>query len=129
MFSTTLQVRVVNVVVVVRWLRRGDLSRLTRISTKTHGWKRSWVFYSRPDPAQQMNMKTVKEEKPKAEGKIAGPPRAKSQIGQPMAGRDILVRALEREGVEYDFRLSGRGEHGNPSGADPLDHPHHPAPA
>jgi hypothetical protein len=26
--------------------RRWDLSRLKDFSTKTHGWKRSWVFYS-----------------------------------------------------------------------------------
>ncbi len=45
-------------------------------------------------------MKTVKLEKRKAL-----PPKA--EIGQPMMGRDILVRALEREGVECIFAYPG----------------------
>src|SRR5271165_5387443 len=45
-------------------------------------------------------MKTVKLEKRKA----AAP---KAEIGQPMMGRDILVRALEREGVECVFAYPG----------------------
>jgi acetolactate synthase-1/2/3 large subunit len=45
-------------------------------------------------------MKTVKLEKRKAT-----PPKA--ELGQPMMGRDILVRALEREGVEYIFAYPG----------------------
>jgi acetolactate synthase-1/2/3 large subunit len=45
-------------------------------------------------------MKTVKLEKRKAT-----PP--KTELGQPMMGRDILVRALEREGVEYIFAYPG----------------------
>src|ERR1017187_10085706 len=45
-------------------------------------------------------MKTVKLEKRKA-----APPKA--EIGQPMMGRDILVRALEREGVECIFAYPG----------------------
>jgi acetolactate synthase-1/2/3 large subunit len=45
-------------------------------------------------------MKTVKLEKKKA-----SPPKA--EIGQPMMGRDILIRALEREGVEYIFAYPG----------------------
>jgi acetolactate synthase-1/2/3 large subunit len=34
-------------------------------------------------------------------------PTPKAEIGQPMAGRDILVRALEREGVECVFAYPG----------------------
>jgi acetolactate synthase-1/2/3 large subunit len=45
-------------------------------------------------------MKTVKLEKRKAT-----PPKA--EIGQPMMGRDILIRALEREGVEFIFAYPG----------------------
>ncbi len=45
-------------------------------------------------------MKTVKLERRKAT-----PPKA--EIGQPMMGRDILVRALEREGVECIFAYPG----------------------
>ena len=32
---------------------------------------------------------------------------SKAEIGQPMAGSDILVRALEREGVECIFAYPG----------------------
>jgi acetolactate synthase-1/2/3 large subunit len=45
-------------------------------------------------------MKTVKLEKRKATA-------TKAEIGQPMMGRDILVRALEREGVECIFAYPG----------------------
>jgi acetolactate synthase-1/2/3 large subunit len=45
-------------------------------------------------------MKTVKLEKRK-------PAAPKAEIGQPMMGRDILVRALEREGVECVFAYPG----------------------
>jgi acetolactate synthase-1/2/3 large subunit len=45
-------------------------------------------------------MKTVKIEKRKAT-----PPKA--EIGQPMMGSDILVKALEREGVKYIFAYPG----------------------
>src|SRR5580692_12170915 len=34
-------------------------------------------------------------------------PPKKSQLDQPMAGRDILIRALEREGVEVIFAYPG----------------------
>jgi acetolactate synthase-1/2/3 large subunit len=45
-------------------------------------------------------MKTVKLAKQKATA-------PKAEIGQPMMGRDILVRALEREGVECIFAYPG----------------------
>jgi acetolactate synthase-1/2/3 large subunit len=53
-------------------------------------------------------MKTVKTENRKTK-KATVAPRAtpKAEIGQPMMGRDILVRALEREGVEYVFAYPG----------------------
>jgi acetolactate synthase-1/2/3 large subunit len=38
-------------------------------------------------------------------------PTPKAEIGQPMAGRDILVRALEREGVECVFAYPGGAMH------------------
>ena len=41
----------------------------------------------------------------KTRTKKATPP--KNEIGQPMLGRDILVRALEREGVEVIFAYPG----------------------
>src|SRR5271163_851088 len=41
----------------------------------------------------------------KVRTKTTAPP--KSEIGQPMAGSDILVRALEREGVECVFAYPG----------------------
>ena len=47
-------------------------------------------------------MKTVKAQKAK---RATSP--AKAKIGQPMMGRDILVRALEREGVECIFAYPG----------------------
>jgi acetolactate synthase-1/2/3 large subunit len=47
-------------------------------------------------------MKTVKLQKTKR-ATLA----PKAEIGQPMMGRDILVRALEREGVEYIFAYPG----------------------
>ncbi len=65
-----------------------------------------FLFPTRPGP--QRNMKTVKEEKSKAvKAKLPARPASKSQIGQPMAGRDILVRALEREGVDTIFAYPG----------------------
>jgi acetolactate synthase I/II/III large subunit len=53
-------------------------------------------------------MKTVKLEKLKAV-KAKSPARTtpKSELGQPMMGRDILVRALEREGVDTIFAYPG----------------------
>jgi acetolactate synthase-1/2/3 large subunit len=51
-----------------------------------------------------MNTKTQTKKAPPA--KIEKPP-PKSEIGQPMLGRDILVRALEREGVECIFAYPG----------------------
>src|ERR1700744_150022 len=45
-------------------------------------------------------MKALKIDKRKASP-------SKAEIGQPMAGRDILVRALEREGVEVVFAYPG----------------------
>jgi acetolactate synthase-1/2/3 large subunit len=48
-------------------------------------------------------MKTVKIEKRKA----TAPKAEKAEIGQPMMGRDILIRALEREGVECIFAYPG----------------------
>lgn len=47
-------------------------------------------------------MKTLKIDKKKAASGSSKP-----DIGQPMAGRDILVRALEREGVEVVFAYPG----------------------
>ena len=56
-------------------------------------------FLFGPGPAQKQyeHEDTNKERQP--------PPKA--EIGQPMAGRDILVRALEREGVECIFAYPG----------------------
>jgi len=48
-------------------------------------------------------MKSVKLEKRKA----AAPKATKAEIGEPMRGRDILVRALEREGVDTVFAYPG----------------------
>jgi hypothetical protein len=84
----------------------------------SHGWQRSWVFF-RDLPPAQLNMKATKATRAK---KAIAP---KAEIGQPMQGRDILVRALEREGVEVVFAY--------PGGASmeihqALDHSHHSAP-
>src|SRR5271163_338282 len=48
-------------------------------------------------------MKELKLEKRKA----TAPKTEKAEIGQPMMGRDILIRALEREGVECIFAYPG----------------------
>ncbi|MGP8199780.1 MAG: biosynthetic-type acetolactate synthase large subunit [Limisphaerales bacterium] len=53
-------------------------------------------------------MKTAKIEKRKAaKPAMASHATPKAEIGQPMMGRDILVRALEREGVECVFAYPG----------------------
>src|SRR5271170_4653649 len=68
--------------------RRGVLSRLRQISTKLPRLETAvgFLFVSRP---VKNNMKALKLEKRKATA-------SKAEIGQPMMGRDILVRALER---------------------------------
>jgi acetolactate synthase I/II/III large subunit len=71
--------------------------------TITHGWKRSWVFYSARDLPPNKNMSTKTQTKRSASKTST----SKSEIGQPMLGRDILVRALEREGVECIFAYPG----------------------
>ena len=42
-----------------------------------------------------------------AKNKKSTPPRAKAELGPLMPGRDILVEALEREGVEVIFAYPG----------------------
>ena len=48
--------------------------------------------------------------------------------GPKMNGAEILVEALEREGVDTIFAYPGGASHGHAPGADPLEeNPHHPA--
>jgi acetolactate synthase-1/2/3 large subunit len=58
-----------------------------------------FLFGHDSPPNKNMNTKTATKTKKT--------PSAKTPIGQPMLGRDILVRALEREGVECIFAYPG----------------------
>src|SRR5271170_3361922 len=55
-----------------------------------------FLFVSPSQPKKTMKQEKQKEAAPKAE-----------KIGQSMLGRDILVKALEREGVECIFAYPG----------------------
>src|SRR5437867_4078369 len=76
---------------------------LKAISTKTHGWQRSWVFVCPRFPAKtsiRLMSKTITEPKNAAT-------RERAEVGPTMQGSEILVAALEREGVETIFAYPG----------------------
>src|SRR5712671_1816069 len=76
---------------------------LKAISTKTHGRRRSWAFLFardfRPDPGRNMSKTTTEPSIPAA--------RDRAEVGPTMQGSDILVAALEREGVDTIFAYPG----------------------
>jgi acetolactate synthase-1/2/3 large subunit len=80
---------------------------LSKFSTKTHGWKQSWVFLLslRRQPQLKEHMsKTTEIAKTKPRQVKA---RRRAEVGAAMFGRDIFVEALEREGVEVMFAYPG----------------------
>jgi len=73
--------------------------------TRTHGWQQSWVFCliraGQPQTERKhMSKTTAVAEKTKPSAKRA-------EVGPAMFGRDILVEAFEREGVEVIFAYPG----------------------
>src|SRR5437868_1409029 len=75
------------------------------ISTKTHGWQRSWVFFVPHGPSPNSTSMSNTSEIKKAKANAAATPR--TAVGPMAPGRDILVEALEREGVEVIFAYPG----------------------
>jgi acetolactate synthase-1/2/3 large subunit len=79
------------------------LVALKAFSTTTHGWQRSWVFYLPAMTGHKLNKgmsRTTVETKRTSTTERA-------EVGPTMQGSEILVAALEREGVDTIFAYPG----------------------
>src|SRR5687768_18183033 len=73
------------------------------MSTTTHGWKRSWVFCCSRRPVDERKQVMSKQSQTVDKKKAT----ERAEIGRAMKGCEILVEALEREGVEAIFAYPG----------------------
>src|SRR5258708_789617 len=77
------------------------------ISTKTHGWQRSWVFCYITCGRAGHNTGEDSMSKTTLEPVKKSPAHKRAEVGPAMQGAEILIACLEREGVEVIFAYPG----------------------